>query len=60
MGNKVYDHVLGMLKRLEMLVLVCILKMASASMGATDNLVILPPESSSSFSLAGMVLVTMT
>ena len=53
-------HVLGTLKRLEMLVLVWILNMASARMGATDNLVTLPPVASSSFYLGGMELVTTT
>ena len=49
-----------MLNKLEMLVLVSILKMASARMGATDSLRILPSVTAYSFSLAGMELVTMT
>jgi len=51
---------LGMLNKLEMLVLVSILKIASARIGATDSLLILPSVTASSFSLAGMELVTMT
>ena len=51
------NHVFGMLKRLEMLVLVCILKMASARMGATDSRMIL---ADSSLSFGGMELVTIT
>jgi hypothetical protein len=53
-------HVLGTENRLEMLVLVWILKMASARMGATDKRVTLPPVISSSFSWGGTVLVTIT
>jgi hypothetical protein len=49
-----------MLKRLEILVLVCILKIASAKMGATDNLIILPSVRAYSFSLGGIVFVTIT
>jgi hypothetical protein len=49
-----------MLKREEMLVLVWIRKIASARMGAKDNLIILPSVNYYSCSLAGMELVTIT
>ena len=48
---------MGMLNKLEMLVLVWMRKMASAKMGATDSLMIL---ADSSPSLGGMELVTIT
>lgn len=54
------NHVLGILKRLEILVLVCILKIASAKIGATDSLMILPSVKAYSFSFGGMVFVTIT
>jgi hypothetical protein len=49
-----------MLKRLEILVLVCILKIASARIGATESLIILPSVKVYSFSFGGIVLVTIT
>jgi len=52
------NHVLGMLNNEEILVLVWIRKMASAKIGATDNLMILLMCSSPS--LAGIELVTIT
>lgn len=54
------NHVFGILKRLEILVLVCILKIASAKIGATDSLMILPSVKAYSFSFGGMVFVTIT
>ncbi len=51
------NHVLGMLKRLEMLVRVWMRKMASARMGATESRMM---RADSSLSLGGMELVTIT
>lgn len=52
------DHVLGMLNKVEILVLVWIRKIASAKIGATDNLMILLMCYSPSF--AGIEFVTIT
>ena len=49
-----------MLNKLEMLVLVCILKIASAKIGAKEKRLIFPSETSSSPSFDGMELVTIT
>lgn len=52
--------VFGMLNRFDILVLVCILKTASANIGANDKRFTFPPVSSYSFSLAGIEFVTIT
>lgn len=49
-----------MLNKLEILVFVWILKIASAKIGATDSLVTLPLVSYSSFGCAGIEFVTIT
>ena len=54
------NHVFGTLNKLEILVFVWILNIASAKIGATDNLVTFPPVASSSLSLGGIVFVTIT
>lgn len=54
------DHVLGNTKRDEILVLVWILKIASAKIGANDNLFTFPSVFSSYFSFAGIEFVTIT
>ena len=56
----IHHQVLGMLNKVEMLVRVWIRKMASAKMGDRESRLILFSVASSSFSLGGMELVTMT
>lgn len=53
-------HVLGRANKDEMLVLVWILKIASAKIGARESLLIFPSVISYSFYLGGIELVTIT
>ena len=56
----IHHHVLGMLKSDEILVRVWILKIASARIGASDNLFTFISVNSSSFYFGGIELVTIT
>ena len=55
-----FNHDLGILNREEILVLVWILKIAYAKIGANDNLFILPSVLSYSYYFAGIEFVTIT